>query len=473
MKKLVGTILLAAAIGGGAYAYLTFANGDALTAASKADSVPTFQVKEGPFQVSLTTVGELRAAKSAVLGAPFGGKITKLVPEGTRVEPGDPVIWFETEEVEQELQEEEAQLALDEQDLQAAKEAYELEKVRNEYTLQSEKTRVEIARQNYEDRKQKYEAEKRLFDRNISPQTKLDEARLAMLQAELELRNAQINLSKVEENLAGNLRVKERDIEKARLQVERMSQEVDEERRQLESAIVRANSRGDISYLKIWKSGDVAKVAEGDQVWRRSNLIEIPDTSEMNAIVPVNEIDISRVQEGQRAEVELKALPGRIFSGEVVGKSIVPITDPTKRSWDSGNGDRQGPREFEVRIRLTEHDDIYRQGMTASARIILQELDSALQVPLEALHEQEGEKGVWVEENGEPAWKPLQVQMTNDNFAAFTGPIAPGDEVYLADPRTPGAALLGLDALASTAEEEEETTAADGEEELSVPGDPS
>ncbi len=427
------------------------------------ESVPLATVERGGFEVSLTSIGELRASRSTVLSSPYGGKIIKLLPEGARVEAGDPVIWFETEEHEQSLQEEESQLALDMKDLQSAEEAFELEKLKNDFTLESERIKVEIARQKYEDAKQNHESEETLFEKNISPQTKLDEARLRMLQEELNLRNAQINLAKVEENLASNLRVKEREIEKARLRVERRQIEVDEERERLEKATVFSTTPGDISYLKTWKSGSVSKIAEGDTVWRTTALVEIPDPTVMLAVVPVNEIDISRIEEGQRAEVTVDAIPERVFPAVVEGRSIVPISDPSRKSWESSEG--SGPREFEVRVRLEQKDELFRQGMTASARIILEETESTLHVPLEAVTKRGGEQGVYVKRNGVADFIPVSVPMTNENFAAVDGKLSDGDRVLLRDPFRDDEAGRETPVMAETGEiEPKENTAGAGDD---------
>ncbi len=431
MKKaiLAGSIAMAAIAA--AAAYTVAVRPDAIV--TDISSIPLGTVEEGRFETSLSSIGELRAARSTLLTSPYGGKIIKLLPEGSRVEAGEPVIWFETEEHEQSLQEEEAQLALDEKDLQGAREALELEKLKNQFTLESERTKVEIARQKYEDAKQNHAAETTLFEKNISPQTKFDEARLRMLQEELNLRNAQINLAKVEENLASNLRVKEREIDKAILRVERRQIEVDEEKDRLEKATVYATTPGDISYLKTWKGGTVAKVAEGDTVWRTTALVEIPDPAVMLAVVPVNEIDVSRVEEGQRAEITVDAIPGRVFPGVVEGRSVVPISDPAQKSWESSDG--AGPREFEVRVRLEENDVLIRQGMTATARIILDEVDSARYVPLEAVTEKDGKRGVYVKSGvGLARFVPVEVAMANENHAAVEGDVKAGDRVLLSDP---------------------------------------
>ncbi len=423
--RIATVLFLLALVGGGYAAYST------LNAPSEVGvNTLTTTVRKGPMAVSIPTIGVLQARSSVVLSAPFEGRIIGLVEEGARVSEGDPVVWFETREFEDQLEEQQAQLALDERDLQAAYDALELEKLKNQYTMESEKTRVEIARRDFEDAKQRFEAEQVLFQRNISPQTQLEAARLRLLQAELGMRNAQINLAMVEENLGSNIRIKERDIDKARLRVEETQRRVRDAEERIDSAIVRAPSPGEVSYARIWRSGSVGKVAEGDQVSRRTNLIELPDTSVMLAIVPINEIDISRVIVGQRADVMLEAIPGRIFPGVVDGKSIVPITDATRRTWDAGSSGN-APREFEVQIRLVDVDPLFRQGMTSAARIYTNELDDVLQVPIEGLAMHEGRRGIWALDTPTRRFVPVEVIASNENFAAVEGDVSEGMKVAL------------------------------------------
>jgi HlyD family secretion protein len=403
--------------------------GAVLNPTVQGSSAVLYTLREQPFRSTVYSIGELKAARSSTISTPFNGKIIKLVPEGTRVEVGDPVVWFETEEIESELQTKESQLKLDEKNLQSAQEALVLEEKRNELNLQSERIQVDIARQGYEDAKQKFESEQILFERNITPQTKLDEARLRMLQEELSLRNSQINLAKVEENLAGNLRVKQSDIEKARIELERTQRELEEAREQMESAILKATNPGDIAYLKIWKNGTVGKVAEGDQVWRNRTLVEIPDTTQMLASVPVSEIDIGRVELGQPATITVEAIPGKTFSGVVETKSSVPITDDSQRSW--GSGTTNGPREFEVVVKLDSVDPLMRQGMTASVEILIDELPNAVPVPLEALVEFENSKGVHVETAMGSEFNAVEVERSNERFALLRSPLPVGTEVLL------------------------------------------
>lgn len=440
IKNIAISLVVLGAIGAGAY-FFTQNSDQVLSDLSSEEEIEkiVYTLQESDFRSTITSIGELRASKSSTITSPYSGKVIKIVPEGSRVEVGDPVVWFETEEREQEKKNYEAQLKLDLKDLESAKDAYELEEKRNDLTLQSEKIKVEIARQSYEDAKQKYEAEQVLFDKNISPQTKLDEARLRLLQEELNLRNAQINLAKVEENLEANLRVKNKDIERAELRVEKTEEDLTEAIEEIEESIVRANNPGDIAYLKIWKSGSVAKISEGDQVWRRTNMVEIPDTSEMLSVVPISEIDIGRIELGQKAFVRVEAIPGQIFEAKVHKKSSVPMSDSSEKSWEGANGS-SGPREFEVSVMLDGTDELFRQGMTSTAEILVYEKSDCVPIPIDAVVSIEDQDGVYVFNGATTEYTTINITETNESYVLTEPQLSAGTQVLL-NPPSPGGGL--------------------------------
>jgi HlyD family secretion protein len=152
----------------------------------------------------------------------------------------------------------------------------------------------------------------------------------------------------------------------------------------------------------------------------------------MNAVVPINELDIAQIEPGQQAIVRLDAVPGRTFEGVVQRKSIVPISDQNRRAWDEGS--TSGPREFEVEIRMTGSNDLFRQGMTASVRIIVASAEDALIVPLEAITIRDGDLGVWRHSVLGAEFVPVKVELTNDLSAAVKANLAPGDKLFLRDP---------------------------------------
>jgi multidrug efflux pump subunit AcrA (membrane-fusion protein) len=433
LAKVLGAIILLALAGGALYAATMMrSRGGAL-----ATAVPVLPVTVGSFEKTVNSMGELRASKSAVVTSPYQGQIVKLVEEGTAVKEGDPVVWLATTEHEDNLKEEEPKLALAEKDLEAAREDYNLQLLQNEYDMKAEQAKVELAEQKLKDAGQKYETERILVERKISARSQLDSAQLNMLQSGVELRGARINLQKKEENLASEVRVKQTKIDKAILEVEKTQRKIDELKKKISDGTLRAPANGEVSYFKVWKSGTASKIAEGDSVWDRLNLLEVPDRSQMLAIVPVNELDIALVEEGQPVSIYLDAVPGRIFSGVVERKSIVPIENSQMSRRGAAPAQSQGPREFEVKIKLNENEPYFFQGMTASVRIQVAREENALQVPLESLTLRENQIGVYRGSATGPDFIPVEVKATNESMAVVASDLKTGDTIYLRNPRVP------------------------------------
>jgi HlyD family secretion protein len=279
-----------------------------------------------------------------------------------------------------------------------------------------------------------YETQKVLVEKNLAARSTLDEARIALLQAELSLKDAEINLKKLREDQGSDIKIKTSEIESARVDVERNQRRYDETKQKIEDAIVKAPGQGNVSYLTIWKSGKTGKVAEGDQVWQRYNVLEIPDSSSMYAIVPVNEIDISTVKPEQKALVSVDALPGTEFKGVVESKGVVPISDSARLPFFGGSA-TSSAKEFEVKIKIEDSDPKLRQGMTATAKIIINQNDDSLYVPQEAVFK-ENDREISFKKNS-TGYDTVQVKtgLSNSNYVCITDGLKEGDEVLLRDPR--------------------------------------
>jgi HlyD family secretion protein len=428
----LATCLLAAQLVLGAPT-VAFAQG---RGSSQTEAIPTAPIVRGTFQRTVNSIGELKAARSSMIVSPFEGKIVRLLPEGSAVKEGEPLLWMDTDDLDENLKDHEASLLLAQKDLESAREEYRLQEIQNEYNLKGEEARVELAEQRLQDAEQKYATEKELVERNISARTKLEEAELSMTQAGVELRSARINLLKTRENLASNVRVKQTGIDRAQLEIERIERQIRDVKSRIDTAILRAPTDGEVAYFRIWKNGTNAKVAEGDQVWPRLNLMEIPDRSQMLAVAPVNELDVAEVREGQAAEIYLDAVPGRSFAGTVDRKSIVPIdTSQSGGGRFGGASGTSGPKEFEVRITLADREPYFYQGMTATVRIVTTALENSLMVPLESLTLEDDKVGIFRASSDGGQFVPVEVLQTNDRVAAVKGSATETDRVYLRHPK--------------------------------------
>jgi HlyD family secretion protein len=402
---------------------------------AKSTDVPAFKVKRGEFAQTLSTIGVLQAASSKVVSSPFNGKVVKIVLEGTLVKEGEPVLWMETTDLETQLKDLEADLQLAKMSQFQKEENFRLQKTKNSLALQAEESKVEFEKLKLKDAQIKYDTQKVLVERNLAARSTLDEARIAFLQAELTLKDAEISLKKLRQDQESDIKIKTAEIDSTRVEVERNQRRYDETKQKLADAIVKAPGQGNVAYLPIWKSGKMGKIAEGDQVWQRYNVLEIPDSSSMFAIVPVNEIDISMVKPGQQASVRIDAFPETEFKGAVESKGVVPISDSTRFPF-SGGGTTSTAKEFEVKVKLQDIDPKLRQGMTASAKITIDASENVLYVPQEAVFKEEGDAKICFKKTGS-GYEIVKVKtgLSNDNYTCIEEGLNEGDEVLLRDPR--------------------------------------
>jgi HlyD family secretion protein len=162
------------------------------------------------------------------------------------------------------------------------------------------------------------------------------------------------------------------------------------------------------------------------------------DLTKMQVDTNVSESDVGAARVGQRATFTVEAYPDRTFEGKVVQVRRAPITV-------------QNVVTYDVVIGCENPDLLLFPGMTADARILVEEHRDVLTVPDEALRfdpygagasgaeasTPEGRR-VWVLRDGRPVSVPVTVGLDDGTRAEITsGALAPGDPVIV-DVRSPG-----------------------------------
>jgi len=108
-----------------------------------------------------------------------------------------------------------------------------------------------------------------------------------------------------------------------------------------------------------------------------TEIMRVADLSSMEARVDVNENDVVNVKAGDHALISIDAYPGRKFNGVV---KEIAATGTT-----SGTGTQSEVTNFQVKIRITDHDVKLRPGMSATADIETQTVKGAVAVPIQSV----------------------------------------------------------------------------------------
>jgi HlyD family secretion protein len=173
------------------------------------------------------------------------------------------------------------------------------------------------------------------------------------------------------------------------------------------------------------------------------------DLTQMEVDTNVSESDVGGLHEGDKASFGVEAYPNRTFEGKVVQFRQAPQTV-------------QNVVTYDIVIGVANKDLLLKPGMTATARIVIDQRDDVLRVPDPALRfspsgaaaetsgaarpsaPAAGQARVWVLRDGNPVRVAIKTGLDDDSYSEVVeGGIEPGDRVIVGEQRSGGAASGG------------------------------
>lgn len=217
---------------------------------------------------------------------------------------------------------------------------------------------------------------------------------------------------------------------------------------QLENCTIVASKPGLVVYgssnRNPYYSSD-EKIEEGAAVRYKRTIITIPDMRRMSVEVSIQESHIKKVAEGQKARIVTEAESDKVLTGEVKKVAVLPDSN---RWYDNPN-----QKVYPTEIHIDGTHGWLKPGMSAKVEIVVEELEDVLQVPLQAVMVDAGDKVVYVENGGKADRRVVEVGAFNDEFIEIVDGLRDGESVRLSKP-SPG----GGDADSSDREEEIEAS---------------
>jgi HlyD family secretion protein len=160
----------------------------------------------------------------------------------------------------------------------------------------------------------------------------------------------------------------------------------------------------------------------GDQVAAGETAFRIDNLSSLLVDVKVSEVDINNVSIGQPVVLTFDAILGREYHGEVVEVTQAGTVE-------------EGVVNFTVTVELTDADAAVKPGMTAAVNIVVEELQDVLLVPNRAVRLVDGERVVYVLQDGQSVKKNIRLGSSSDTMSIVAGgDVQEGDVVILNPP---------------------------------------
>jgi RND family efflux transporter MFP subunit len=325
-----------------------------------------------------------------------------LALEGADVKRGQPVLGFDTSELQRKL---------DEKTAEADQARKQIEKERNDLALRSKDERLKLA-----------EAEGKLKKAGLKLDTPgdivgINERKAAEIEhaiAQRETVSARTRLDALESAARARIGLLQSKQQEAASIVASTQDAI---RQMMRSA----PRDGTVVYSTNWR-GEKKKI--GDSCWKAERVIEIPDLTRMKAEGEVDEADAGRVAVGQRVTLRLDAHPDEELRGTI---TMAARTVQRKR------GTQDPVKVLRVDIKLDKTDPAkMRPGMRFQGTIELGRVKNAVLIPREAVQVSSEGPYVYRRDAMNVDRIPVQLGRENDKSVEVLKGLDAGDRVLVA-----------------------------------------
>ncbi|MCX7818966.1 MAG: efflux RND transporter periplasmic adaptor subunit [Kiritimatiellae bacterium] len=446
---------------------------------------PYFVAQRGPLRISINESGSIQSRERVVIRSEVEGRrtILSIVDEGKYVRKGDLLVELDTSGLEENRMEQQirvenmeaqwiqarenllivsnaAQASIDDAELALRFARLEKEKFEKaEYAMQFQQAQgdISIAMEELQRARDKLDWSRRLMDQGYLTRTEFQADELAAKRAQLNLELAQGKLSiltnytysqtierlsreitKAEMALARAKLRAAADITQALAAARAAESEYQRQRDKLERTLelirkcrIVAPSDGMVVYAttvseRRWMQ---EPLRPGVDVVERQELIYLPATKEMMAVVQLPESSLSKLREGLPARITVSALPGRSFRGHVDRIAILPNSS---QSWLNPD-----IKVYDCNVWIDEDTEGLRPGMTCRVEIVIEEYEDAVYVPIQCVLRVAGRPTVYVLSGGRATPRTVEVGLDNNRMIRIISGLEAGERVLLAPPIPP------------------------------------
>ena len=375
---------------------------------NKNKSRVTDRAYKGKLEVTVMASGELVTEKFKSINAPVDElrqheiwevSIAYLIPEGTVVDSGDIVAELDRTKITEKLNEIEKTIQLNQEDLESSKldTSIELSAIRDE--LQNSLYNIEEMKFTLE--QSKYE----------SPAV-IKQAKNQLEKAEREydqsLKNQKLKTKKAEST-----------INQQKWEIQQLIEKRNSILNLMGRFTILSPGKGMIGY---YKGRDGQKIEAGStiQMWSSPIIATLPNFTSMNSNVYVNEIDISKIKNGQKVRVNVDAFPDKSFKGTITFIANIGEQLPSSDA-----------KVFNVIVKLNETDPVLKPGMTTNNTIYTSVFDNVVYVPIEAVYFNETDTFVYKTNGLNKTKQKVKVGEFNDNYIVINEGLKENDKIIL------------------------------------------
>ncbi|AUT03598.1 efflux transporter periplasmic adaptor subunit [Nostoc sp. CENA543] len=212
------------------------------------------------------------------------------------------------------------------------------------------------------------------------------------------------------------------DIDVARAQVISARGSLQNTQSQINDTVLRAPFDGIITQKYADPGAFVTPTTSGSAVSSAtsSSILALAATNEV--VANVSESNIAKISLGQKVTIRADAYPGKTFTGEVSQIAAQATVE-------------QNVTSFQVKIRLSDPENLLRSAMNVEADFQVGEIENALVVPTASVVRRENATGVFIMgAKDRPVFTPIETGVTANNFTEVKSGLTGNEKVLLSFP---------------------------------------
>lgn len=385
---------------------------------SEKPQVITYDLTTKDFVEKIYGTGTLESANNFTIVAPSLSsgdvKVAHLAPEGSQVKESDTVCILQ---------------------------APDIQKYYDRYDDELKKGKADLARQEADNNLQISMLNAQLMENKArSSLTALDSVQLKFAPPvkqqimALELKKSKILEQKITKKLVAQQKINEQTIRALKSQLIQKEQLVQRFQEQLDMLFITAPKPGMLVHatspmmMFFSSSGGSGssggKVVIGSTVMRRMPLIELPDLTQMQVVIMVQEAEYKRIEKGQKVIINPESIKDSETFGTVVNKSLAS---------QRVSSDAQ-VKSYKITVSIDSLPQTLLPGLSANCEIIIHNLADTIAVPSLSVFEKDSAKWVYVFED--EYFHPVEVEtgISNKSETIISSGLKGSETIALLEP---------------------------------------
>jgi len=372
---------------------------------SQIDEIYVKKLEKENYIHKITTRGTVEAVNTHNISCPAGiyrGTIQYLIPEGTYVQKGDTVVVIESRETVNDYEQAFKQLEIASSEYKQTKAQLQIDSTRLETNIESIEKSVLITN----------------LDSALLRFTSPKEKEVLQLQIE----KAAIEKQRLMEKLRLLEKINKNELRKKEIMIRKMESRLSQAKKRMEKLVLTTEVPGIVLHHENYRTR--TKIKEGDPVWRKTPIIQIPDVAKYQVKIMASESDYKKIKRKQAVRIYTDAYPNLELSGEI--KHIAPVGIPIEKN--------SPIKKFEVIASIDSSNLPIEPGISADCDIVIRQIEDKLVIPMISIFNEDSIRYVYKKENKTFMKQPVTIAYYNKLEAVVEKGLQPNDIITLQKP---------------------------------------